>query len=158
MSQFTRQTPAPAPPPLVEDADYEHSISATLLGPLNELQSLSQTLFLALSPPQSKPPPLPELATFLQCDKALASAIGLAHIHQLKQRKIDALEAEILDLDAQWREICRELAAGKAELEEIIEEGDGHIKAIDDAKKGMFDVRREILHFITCSTSVNTLS
>lgn len=158
MSQFTRQTPAPAPPPPVEDVGYEHSISATLLSPLNELQSLSQTLFLALSPPQSKPPPLPPLATFLECDKALASAISLAHIHQLKQRRIDALEAEILDLDAQWREICGELAASKAELEEMIEEGDGHIKAIDDAKKGVFHVRRKIFYFLTSPASVNTLS
>lgn len=158
MSQFTRQTPAPAPPLPVEDVGYEHSISATLLSPLNELQSLSQTLFLALSPPQSKPPPLPPLATFLECDKALASAISLAHIHQLKQRRIDALEAEILDLDAQWREICGELAASKAELEEMIEEGDGHIKAIDDAKKGAFHVRRKIFYFLTSPASVNTLS
>ncbi|PPQ79061.1 hypothetical protein CVT26_003966 [Gymnopilus dilepis] len=110
-------------------------MSATLLGPLNELQALANTLFLSLSPPQSKPPPPPPLAAFLNCDRALVSAINLAHVHQIKQRKIDALEAEILDLDAQWREICVELASGKAELEEMIEEGDERIKAIEEAKK-----------------------
>lgn len=138
MSQHIRQTPAPVAAAVLPDAGYEHSLTATLLAPLHELQSLSQTLFLALSPPQSKPPSIPPLSAFLECDKALASAISLAHVHQLKQRKIDALEAEILDLDTQWRQICRELAAGKAELEEIIGEGEGHIKAIDQAKKGVY--------------------
>jgi mediator of RNA polymerase II transcription subunit 4 len=65
----------------------------------------------------------------------LASAINLAHIHQIKQRKIDALEAEILALDCEWREICRDLAQGKTELEELIEEGEARIKAIEQAKK-----------------------
>ncbi|KDR80590.1 hypothetical protein GALMADRAFT_61191 [Galerina marginata CBS 339.88] len=110
-------------------------MSATLLAPLNELQALANTLFLSLSPPQSKPPPPPPLSSFLECDGALASAINLAYVHQIKQRKVDALEAEILDLEAQWREICAELAAGKAELEELIEEGDERIMAIDEAKK-----------------------
>ncbi|KAF8202214.1 vitamin-D-receptor interacting mediator subunit 4-domain-containing protein [Pholiota molesta] len=136
MSQRFRQTPAPAAPVpsaiVQEDVD---SMSAILLAPLNELQALSQTLFLSLSPPQSKPPMPPSFSSILECDKALASAINLAHLHQIKQRKIDALEAEILDLDAQWREICVELSTGKAELEELIEEGDQRIKAIDEAKK-----------------------
>ena len=117
------------------------SMSATLLAPLNELQALAHTLFLSLSPPQSKPPPPPPISAFLECDKGLASAMSLAHTHQIKQRRIDALEAEILDLDAQWREICTELAAGKSELEELIEEGEERIKAIEEAKKG----------FVTCS-------
>ncbi|KAF9480502.1 hypothetical protein BDN70DRAFT_905707 [Pholiota conissans] len=110
-------------------------MSSILLGPLNELQALSRILFLSLSPPQTKPPLPPSFSSLLECDKALASAINLAHLHQLKQRRIDALEAEILDLDAQWREICVELSTGKAELEELIEEGDERIKAIDEAKK-----------------------
>lgn len=110
-------------------------MSATLLAPLNELQALAHTLFLSLSPPQSKPPPAPPISAFLECDRALASAINLAHTHQIKQRGIDALEAEILDLEAQWREICTELAAGKVELEELIEEGNERIKAIEEAKK-----------------------
>ncbi|KAF8967679.1 vitamin-D-receptor interacting mediator subunit 4-domain-containing protein [Flammula alnicola] len=110
-------------------------MSNTLLAPLNELQALAHTLFLSLSPPQTKPPPPPPLSAFLECDKALASAINLARVHQIKQRKIDALEAEILDLETQWREICVELATGKAELEELIEEGEERIKAIDQAKK-----------------------
>ncbi|KAF8871064.1 hypothetical protein CPB84DRAFT_1765834, partial [Gymnopilus junonius] len=78
-----------------------------------ELQALANTC-LSLSPPQSKTSPRPPLSTFLECDKALA---------------------EILDLEAQWREICVELASGKAELEELIEEGDERIKAIEEAKK-----------------------
>ena len=111
-------------------------ISDILLAPLNELQALAHTLFLSLSPPQSKPPPPPPLSAFIDCDKALAAAINKAHVHQVKQRKIDVLETEILQLEAQWRSICTQLASGKAELEEIIEEGDIRIKAIDEATKG----------------------
>jgi len=110
-------------------------MSSTLLTPLNQLQGLAHTLFLSLSPPQAKPPPPPPLSAFLECDRALASAINLAHIHQIKQRKIDALEAEILALECEWREICKELAQGKTELEELVEEGETRIKAIEQAKK-----------------------
>jgi mediator of RNA polymerase II transcription subunit 4 len=46
------------------------------------------------------------------------------------------LEAEILALECEWREICRDLAQGKTELEELIEEGETRIKAIEHAKKG----------------------
>ncbi|KAF9563933.1 hypothetical protein CPC08DRAFT_632146 [Agrocybe pediades] len=111
-------------------------MSEILLAPLNELQAIATTLFLSLSPPNSKPPPPPPVSSILDCDKALASAINLAHTHQIKQRKIDELENEILELEAQWREICAELSAGKAELEELIEEGEERIKAIEEAKKG----------------------
>jgi len=110
-------------------------MSSMLLAPLNQLQVLAQTLFMSLSPPQTKPPPPPPLSDFLECDQALASAINLAHIHQIKQRKIDALEAEILALESEWREICKELAQGKTELEELIEEGETRIQAIEQAKK-----------------------
>lgn len=123
------------------------SMSEILLAPLNELQALANTLFLSLSPPQTKPPPQPPLSSFSECDKALASAINLAHVHQIKQRKIDVLEAEILELEAQWREICAELASGKAELEGLIEEGDERIKAIEEAKKGNFAQNKMISTF-----------
>ena len=113
-------------------------MSSMLLAPLNQLQVLAQTLFMSLSPPQTKPPPPPPLSDFLECDQALASAINLAHIHQIKQRKIDALEAEILALESEWREICKELAQGKTELEDLIEEGETRIQAIEQAKKGWF--------------------
>jgi len=111
------------------------SMSSILLAPLNDLQALSQTLFLALSPIHSKPPPPPPLSSFLACDQALASAISLAHKHQIKQRKIEVLKSEILELDSRWREICMELEAGKRELEEMIEEGDQRMQAIEEAKK-----------------------
>ena len=116
--------------------EVETSMSSTLLTPLNQLQGLAHTLFLSLAPPQTKPPLPPPLSAFLECDQALASAINLAHIHQIKQRKIDALEAEILALDREWREICNDLAQGKTELEEMIEEGEARIKTIEQAKKG----------------------
>ncbi|KAF8637586.1 hypothetical protein AX17_002655 [Amanita inopinata Kibby_2008] len=111
------------------------SMTSMLLEPLNELQSLSHTLFLSLSPVQTKPPPPPSLSAFLACDKALADAVNLAYRHQIRQRRIEALEAEILQLEAQWREICLELDTGKGELEEIIAEGEERIKAIQHAKE-----------------------
>lgn len=113
-------------------------MSAILLAPLNELQALSHTLFLSLSPAITKPPPPPALSSFLACDEALSAAMALAHKHQIKQRKIDALKAEILELDARWREICVELESGKRELESMIEEGETRLNAIDEAKKGLF--------------------
>lgn len=111
------------------------SMSSVLLAPLNELQSLSHTLFLSLSPIQSKPPPPPPLSSFLACDEALLSAINLARKHQIRQRKIDTLEKEILESDTRWREIVSELESGRKELEEVIEEGEERIKAIEQAKK-----------------------
>ncbi|EAU90607.2 hypothetical protein CC1G_00991 [Coprinopsis cinerea okayama7 len=110
-------------------------MSSILLAPLNELQALSHTLFLSLSPPQTRPPPAPPLSAFLECDKALAAAVNLAHVHQVRQRKIESLEQELLELERRWRDICMELANGKKELEEIIEEGDERIKAIRAAKE-----------------------
>lgn len=156
MAHQLRQTPAP--PALPTTNDEGPSMSATLLAPLNELQALAHTLFLSLSPPQSKPPPPPSISSFVECDKALASAINLAYVHQNKQRQIDALEAEILNLDAQWREICAELATGKAELEELIEEGDVRIKAIDEAKKGAeYFWRGGSARGLTCRLSFYTI-
>jgi len=129
-------------------ANKNASISETLLSPLNELQALTHTLFLSLAPSQTKPPPPPPLSAFLECDRALAEAINLVHVHQIKQRKIDALEAEILQLESQWRDICTQLAKGKAELEEIIEEGDERITAIEEAKRGALSLEslRAVCH------------
>lgn len=112
------------------------SMSTIILEPLNELQALSHSLFLSLSPPHMKPPPPPSIDAFLACDRKLASAITLAHVHQVKQRKIEALKEEILHLDANWREICIELERGQRELQSVIEEGDERSKAIEDAKNG----------------------
>ncbi|KAL0577524.1 hypothetical protein V5O48_004465 [Marasmius crinis-equi] len=110
------------------------SMSSILMGPLNELQQLSQTLFLSLSSSQ-KPPPPPSLSSFLACDQSLSAAVNLTYKHQLKQRKIEALKSEILDLDERWRRICTELETEKRELEEVITEGDERIEAIEQAKK-----------------------
>ncbi|KAG6828921.1 hypothetical protein H0H92_006307 [Tricholoma furcatifolium] len=116
-------------------AENAQSMSNILLTPLNDLQALSHTLFLSLSPAQTKPPPPPTLAAFLECDKALSAAINLAHKHQIKQRRIDALEQEILELETRWREIASALEDGKRELEDMIEEGDERIKAIEHSRK-----------------------
>ncbi|KAF5355342.1 hypothetical protein D9758_006072 [Tetrapyrgos nigripes] len=111
------------------------SMSSVLLAPLNDLHSLSQALFLSLSPTQNKPPLPPPLSAFLACDEALSAAVNLTYKHQIKQRKIEALRAEILELDERWRQICTELQTEKTELEAIIEEGEKRIEGIEQAKK-----------------------
>lgn len=64
----------------------------------------------------------------------------MAHTHQIKQRKIERLKDEILELEGRWREICMELEIGKRELEAMIEEGEQRILAIDEAKKGILSL------------------
>ena len=142
----------------LKDEVDEASMSSTLLTPLNQLQGLAHTLFLSLSPPQAKPPPPPSLSAFLECDQALVSAINLAHIHQIKQRKIDSLEAEILALECEWREICKELAQGKTELEELVEEGEARIKAIEQAKKGSLVLFCALAILDSCAPSIYPIS
>jgi mediator of RNA polymerase II transcription subunit 4 len=134
------------------------SMSSILMDPLNELQTLSQSLFLSLSPPQTKPPPPPPLDAFLRCDRALADAINVAQTHQVKQRQIEALETEILGLEDQWRKICEELAKGKEELEEMIEEGVERLKAIEQAKKGASKNCTREPTFLREPSSIYTLS
>lgn len=110
-------------------------MSAALLAPLNELQNLSHTLIQSLCPVQTKPPPAPSLSAFVNCDEALSSAVNLAQRHQIKQKKIDTLGLEVLDLEVRLREIITELKDGKKELETMIEEGEKRIKAVEDARK-----------------------
>lgn len=117
-------------------------MNALLSAPLSELQSLSQALFLSLSPLQSKPPPPPPISAFLSTDAALASAIQLARVHQNKQRRIEALKDEILELEGRWLEICRALEQGRRELEEMIDEGEERCQAIAQAKQGPFPLYR----------------
>jgi len=134
-SQTNRTNAIAGPSNPVKD---ESSMTSILLAPLDQLQSISHTFFLSLSPIQSKPPPPPPLSSFLACDEVLSSAINLARKHQVKQRQIDALEKDILELEAQWREIVSGLENGRKELEEVIEEGEERIKAIEQAKKGIY--------------------
>jgi len=133
MSQASSQNVLAGPS---DSSENVSSMSSILLSPLNELQSLSHTLFLSLSPAQTKPPPPPPLSAFLACDAALSDAVNLAYKHQMGQRKIDALEMEILQLESRTRDVCMELEAGKRELEEMIAEGEERIKAIEKAKEG----------------------
>ena len=114
------------------------SMTDTLLEPLNTLQKLSHTLFLSLSPAQNKPPQPPPIEAFIEADANLAIALQQARIHQVNQRKIVALTAEVLELENRLRDIWMELEKGKRELEETIEEGDERVKAIEKAKDGTY--------------------
>ena len=114
----------------------EVPMSELLMGPLQSMQSLAQTFFMSLSPPSTRPPPPPAASLFIECDIALAAAVRQARVHQMKQRKIEELKAEVLDLDAQLMDLWGELELGKQELEKIIDEGNERLEAIADARKG----------------------
>jgi len=103
--------------------------------PLTDLQSLSQSLFQSLSAQLKPPPPPPPISSFLACDAALANAIQLARIHQNKQRQIESLKSQVLELEESWREVCMELESGKRELEGMVEEGEVRCQAIEEAKR-----------------------
>lgn len=111
-------------------------MSSILLEPLGHLQDLSQQFFLSLGPPQSKPPPAPPVSAFLEVDAALADAVQRTRAHQVRQRRIEALKAEILELENEWRGVVDSLEEGKRELEGIVKEGEERLIAIEDAKKG----------------------
>jgi len=113
------------------------SMNDQLLKPIEEFQRLSQTLFLSLSGDQTaRRVALPSVSSFIECDAEISRALDIARTHQIKQRKIEALKQEVLDLNAQWRHICSELEAGKQELEIVIKEGDERIEVINKAKYG----------------------
>ena len=122
-------------------------MSDILLTPLNELQVLSQSLFQSLGPPQSKPPPAPPISAFVGVDKKLANSVQLSRFHQVKQRKIELLKDEVLELDMQWRNIVQELESGKRELETIVAEGEERIKSIEQADAGTIRSSARCSHF-----------
>ena len=112
------------------------SMTNILLNPLNKFQELSQVLFQSLSPLQNKPPPPPPPTAFVDCDVSLAGAIDHARTHQAKQRRIEALKREVLELEARWREIVAALEEGRRDLEAMVTQGDERIRAINEAKAG----------------------
>ena len=113
--------------------------------PLNNLQSLAQTLFHSLSPTQARPPPAPPISVFAEVDAQLAAAVKLARKHQIKQRKIERLKDEVLALEQDWREIIQELQDGKQQLEVTLNECEERLKAIEESKAGMSVVLHSIL-------------
>lgn len=131
---MSQPPPFPNLPP--QPAPQYDSTSSILLAPLNELQAISQALFLSLGPPHTKPPPPPPLSAVLACDEAISSAIDVARLHQFKQARIEALTAEIADIDVRWKDICMELELGKRDLEVLLEDSEERIKAIEQASSG----------------------
>ncbi|KAH9172985.1 vitamin-D-receptor interacting mediator subunit 4-domain-containing protein [Lactarius sanguifluus] len=117
--------------PLIQD-----STTGLLLGPLNHLNSVAQQLLQSLSPPHTKPPHPPSITALAEADAALASAVQLAHIHQKKQKRIEALKSDVLALENSWRNVIVQLEEGRRDLEAIIAEGDVRLDAIEQAKAG----------------------
>ena len=118
----------PPPPP--------DSTTGLLLGPLNHLNSVALQLLQSLSPPHTKPPPPPPITALAEADAALAAAVQLAHIHQKKQKRIEALKSDVLALENAWRDVIVQLEEGRRDLETIIAEGDVRLNAIEQAKAG----------------------
>lgn len=131
------QGPLAVGPPLFEEQSA-NSMTNTLLAPVNELQSLTQALFQSLSSTQARPSQPPPISSFLAVDAALAQATQLARKHQVKQRKIERLKNDVLEMELKWREIVRELEEGKQDLNAIIVEGEERIKSIEAAKAGEY--------------------
>ncbi len=136
--------------PVPSSSSSPPSMTGALLAPLNELQSLTQALFQALSSTQARPSQPPPISAFLAVDSALADATKLARKHQVKQRKIERLKNEVLELEMKWREVIQELDQGKRDLDAIIAEGDERIKSIEEAKSGEWAV--SIRHFLGAPT------
>ena len=128
------------PPPISMNpsALTSESITDILNVPLQDLQTLSQTLFHSLSPTQARPPPVPPLQAFLDVDARLAEAVKLARIHQIRQRQIERLKDEVVKLEEGWRDSVKELMDGKTLLEGVLAEADERVKAIEEAKAGTF--------------------
>ncbi len=114
------------------------SMREVLMRPLNHIDSLSQALLRSLAPSQSnaaKPPSAPSITAFMEVDQALATAVNMAQVHQEKQREIEALTKEILDLERELRDRVQFLADGRNTLNEILRESEETIAAIDLASK-----------------------
>jgi mediator of RNA polymerase II transcription subunit 4 len=120
------------------------STTSLLLGPLNHLNSVAQQLLQSLSPPHTKPPLPPPITALAEADAALAAAVQLAHIHQKKQQRIEALKADVLALENSWRDVIVQLEEGRRDLETIISEGDDRLNAIEQAKGGRSPVRWKV--------------
>ncbi len=116
-----------------DDVPTDEPMRDTLLRPVNQLQSLARALFETLS--SSQTPPDPPVAALAACDEQLAEALRKSRIHLLKQRRIEALLAEVHELDVQLLEIIETLGHGQNELAAIIEEGEERVRAADAATK-----------------------
>lgn len=106
--------------------------------PVEQLEVLSQTLIRSLGPASSayrvqQPPPI---EAFLEVDSAMAAALHQARAHQIKQKEIERLTEEILELDAQLRESVLMVTDGMEELGKIVTEGDETLAVIEQAAKG----------------------
>jgi len=112
-------------------------MNAVLLEPLDRLHRLVVQLFQSLAPPNSKPPPPPTAADLLQADLQLASALHTARAHQRRQRRIEELISEITGLDDELRDVFKTLGEGKSGLEDILDDADERLTAINRAKEGM---------------------
>ncbi|KAH9172979.1 vitamin-D-receptor interacting mediator subunit 4-domain-containing protein [Lactarius sanguifluus] len=100
---------------------------------LDPSRSSSFSPVLRRTPSRRIPPSITALA---EADAALASAVQLAHIHQKKQKRIEALKSDVLALENSWHNVIVQLEEGRRDLEAIIAEGDVRLDTIEQAKAG----------------------
>jgi hypothetical protein len=128
-------------------------MSADLAAPVQQLGTLAHTLFASLGPAATRPPPPPPVAAFIAADDALRAAVAHARTHQARQRRIAALEEEVLALDARWRAAVAALEEGRRELAALIDEGDTHVSAMQRAKECMYTASWVYVYVLTFAHS-----
>ncbi|KAF8836733.1 hypothetical protein BDN67DRAFT_910575 [Paxillus ammoniavirescens] len=110
----------------------------TLTVPLTALTALSTALFQSLSSPQLHARPNiapPPLAAFLGAETSLAAVLAQTASHQRRQKRVDALVAEIGGLENRWREIVERIEKARRELDGTVREGEERVEGIKKAKE-----------------------
>ena len=82
--------------------------------------------------------PLSVLSSWMNEAKKWIPEMNVVRFHGPKGER-EKLKDEVLALEQNWRDIIHELQDGKLQLEVILSEGEERIKAIEEAKAGMFD-------------------
>jgi hypothetical protein len=109
--------------------------------PLTTFETLTHSLFTSLSQSGLRTQTqqqAPHISSFLETDSVLAQALATAREHQVNQKLIDDLSAEILELDEKLRSVWSSLDEAHKELGGIVEEGEKRIKEIELSSKGEY--------------------
>ncbi|KAJ1306855.1 hypothetical protein OPQ81_007840 [Rhizoctonia solani] len=107
--------------------------------PLTNFETLTHSLFVSLSQSglrSHNQQQAPHISSFLETDSLLARALATAREHQVNQKMIEELSAEVLELDDKLRGVWNSLDEAHKELGGIVEEGEKRIKEMESAAKG----------------------
>ncbi|CAE6530261.1 unnamed protein product [Rhizoctonia solani] len=107
--------------------------------PLTNFETLTHSLFASISQSglrSQTQQQAPHISSFLETDSILAQALATAREHQVNQKLIEELSAEVLELDEKLRGVWTSLDEAHKELGDIVEEGEKRLKEIESATKG----------------------